>query len=93
MAKKMMKVKVNSRALPRRGTLGRLKLGDEFRIKGRQGLFRFRGVAVNAEGEDQWVDYYGPLGDHQKCGACFPDEVVQPSAYSINRQRRTKEAA
>lgn len=82
----------NEKLRPRSATYQRLSLDDTFKVTGEKGQFRFKGAVI----EDNvvlWIDAYGPIntGGYAALRSFRPERIVMPSAFNVNRQRRTRE--
>lgn len=83
---------VHQRRKPESEEFGRLRPGDEFKVVGKRGSFRFLSVTLVA-GEPGWVNAIGPLGQRQNMKSIRPDDVKMPSARALNSQRARRVAS
>ena len=83
---------VRANAPRTRDHFDRLIPGDEFRVAGKRGLFRFVNATLGSSGHVDHVTAVGPLGDRQMFRAFAPDAVRVPSQRALNTQRRRRAA-
>jgi hypothetical protein len=71
---------------------GRLRHGDEFKVTGKRGTFRFLNATKgDATGEVAWVTAV-ELGEGRKLRSFHPSAVKMPSQRALNAQRRRRAA-
>jgi hypothetical protein len=85
---------VRARIRPQSETWGRLERGDEVRVEGKQGRFRFLHVTLGDDDHGPYyVTVYGPLDSGREMMRSFrPESVRIPSQRSLNTQRRRRAA-
>lgn len=84
---KGVKAAVDARRKETVESFGPLLPGDEFRVTGRKGVWRFMHVTL-ADGS---VQCYGPLRSGREMIRTFRPEAIQvPSTRALNKQRRIR---
>jgi hypothetical protein len=68
----------------------RLIEGDEVRVLGKHGRFRFLNATFASRGGVDHLTLLGPLGDRQMMRAIEPCNVKIPSQRALNLQRKRR---